>query len=1377
MAALSKRDIEMIFRADTEKATRPIGVLGKTVGALTETLKDQAKAATANERSFDTLAATTKELKQVQDELGTARSLLTQLNAQEAALAKAQRRADETAQNYRELSTQVDAAEKPTKRMTNALEAADRAQKNAADNLSRVSVEAKETRDRIEGIIGPVDDFQSSFKQIAETSRDIARGLAVAGQAAEDFKQKIVAAKAAEGSLNADTSFEQAGRSAGLLQAQIDYISQFENRVELLAQAKRELAAQDANFQRSLQAQDAKIGASNLAGITRAFEEAAVAQQRLEQTNAFRDIAAKAAAGARDIGRYGAEADTSAVAVTRLGDAVLRITNPAQAAADTLKTVEQGIVAAEAALNNTSKLRLSAYQDALNEVSRSVAGLQRQAAQVDGLRTQQNAVNAAETSLNKAREEVLRFAQALSTADEPTKEMADALRQAEGAAESAGAAYQREATKLARLSEAAEKAGIDIRRLDEAETQIEATSRRAAKAAEGLSAKLGTGGGGFLGLKPYELQNLGYQVNDVFTSLASGAPPLQVLAQQGGQIAQIFPGLFARMAAYAVPLLALGSAITIVAVALSRTADEAQRLRQYEGTLAALGETNGLDPKKLVEGEKLLRSFGVAADDASKAVVEFAKEGISPDIFDDFLTAAKNASVVLNTDVPKAAELMTKAFTGSKQEVLALANQFPFLSDAEYKQIEAMDESTQKNEIRRIAFDAFYKKMAEGAANMAGPWSDATRALGTAWQGMLDTLSQTGVIDVVVGTITNAIYQLSLLINLTREYNKQLNAAKPKNLAEAFLGVPEERRVTLGGVFDAAKATTDASFSNDPAKRQRTGADADPGAGTTGDRRERGEQAKKDRDQAKKDAKKSASEAEAERKRALAAAKALAKQIESESEQLDNSLDRLTTQALRRSTGSIEKQMQNASEAVGREFAPLQRQLDDFAEKTKGKGLIGGQSIEQYQAQLDANKAIIVASRQAAVQEGAVNDLVEQRRRELQAIAQDREAEVITGEEAAKRNLEVTSRMNEQIAQAAANAISFVSSIAGADVSPELQSLIAKLESIQHTSGAGPRSTINRDAGEKLIAADEQELNRLVSERNNLIAAQNALVEAGLTTRAEADVKIEASYARSKPLIDAQLQTMRDTVQTLRDQGVINETVYNALIAKMDLVGAKTIYVSDNARKLNDLISNQLLAGGSALFDSMGKGLAGLLTGTQSLGQAFGGVLTTFLNFAAQFLQQIAQMIIQALILKAIQSAIGVSGGGGGVGGTIFHEGGVSGGYGGGGVQSRPSIFAPFKYDATKYAIPRYHDGTLGAGLSSDEQLAVLQRGEKVLTEEQQRKEETSKASNTDSAGGIRQVLAFGDEEVAAAMAGRAGEKTVVTILRRNAPLIKQMLS
>jgi hypothetical protein len=65
-----------------------------------------------------------------------------------------------------------------------------------------------------------------------------------------------------------------------------------------------------------------------------------------------------------------------------------------------------------------------------------------------------------------------------------------------------------------------------------------------------------------------------------------------------------------------------------------------------------------------------------------------------------------------------------------------------------------------------------------------------------------------------------------------------------------------------------------------------------------------------------------------------------------------------------------------------------------------------------------------------------------------------------------------------------------------------------------------------------------------------------------------------------------------------------------------------------------------------------------------------------------------------------------------------------------------------------------------------------------VLTEKQQREEAREKAALSRGNGrGLRQVLAMGDSEIAAAMAGAAGEDVTVTHLRRNAPLLKQLVN
>src|SRR5207237_9727846 len=131
-----------------------------------------------------------------------------------------------------------------------------------------------------------------------------------------------------------------------------------------------------------------------------------------------------------------------------------------------------------------------------------------------------------------------RLANAMKVADAPTQEMANALKAAEGNLNSAGAAFSNETTKLNALGAALTKAGVDCNNLSAAEDRLTLAAQRAAAAQQTVSAKT-TGKGSFLGLNPNEMQNLGFQINDIVVSIASGQNPMRVFLQQGAQIGQI----------------------------------------------------------------------------------------------------------------------------------------------------------------------------------------------------------------------------------------------------------------------------------------------------------------------------------------------------------------------------------------------------------------------------------------------------------------------------------------------------------------------------------------------------------------------------------------------------------------------------------------------------------------------------------------------------------------------------------------------------------------------------------------------------------------------------------------------------------------------
>ncbi len=139
----------------------------------------------------------------------------------------------------------------------------------------------------------------------------------------------------------------------------------------------------------------------------------------------------------------------------------------------------------------------------------------------------------------------------------------------------------REANELFR----AEK--ISAAELTQQTARLNAEMKRASDAGSGKQFSA-------FGLRPHELTNLGYQLNDIGTQLASGTSLTQTLGQQAGQIIQIFPRVTTGIiSAFTNPAF-LGAAAVVggITAAVIRLQAETERLRDFSGVLTANG--NGL---------------------------------------------------------------------------------------------------------------------------------------------------------------------------------------------------------------------------------------------------------------------------------------------------------------------------------------------------------------------------------------------------------------------------------------------------------------------------------------------------------------------------------------------------------------------------------------------------------------------------------------------------------------------------------------------------------------------------------------------------------------------------------------------------------------
>lgn len=159
----------------------------------------------------------------------------------------------------------------------------------------------------------------------------------------------------------------------------------------------------------------------------------------------------------------------------------------------------------------------------------------------------------------------------------------------------------------------------------------------------------------------FAVTNLSFQVNDVATSLASGSSIFQVFAQQTGQIVQAFQqggGAGPVLRAFGQTItnlitpfrLALAGSVALVAgivLILSRTADAAQSVREFDVILAAMGKTGKTTGKDLEDAAQRLREVGLTGAEAHKALAQALREGVDPAEAEKIVKIGANLNAVL----------------------------------------------------------------------------------------------------------------------------------------------------------------------------------------------------------------------------------------------------------------------------------------------------------------------------------------------------------------------------------------------------------------------------------------------------------------------------------------------------------------------------------------------------------------------------------------------------------------------------------------------------------------------------------------------------------------------------------------------------------
>ena len=202
---------------------------------------------------------------------------------------------------------------------------------------------------------------------------------------------------------------------------------------------------------------------------------------------------------------------------------------------------------------------------------------------------------------------------------------------------------------------------------------------------------------------------------------------------------------------------------------------------------------------------------------------------------------------------------------------------------------------------------------------------------------------------------------------------------------------------------------------------------------------------------------------------------------------------------------------------------------------------------------------------------------------------------------------------------------------------------------------------------------------------------------------------------------------------------------------------------------------------GKALGNQLKSATDNFVDRLAETGDVIGSLKDAFLDFARSFLIEIAKMILQQVLFNAVKAGLSAMGGGGAIGAGIMGAFSAASNHTGG-VVGRDSGPTRTLSMATVMNAVRYHGGGV-AGLKSNEVPTVLERGEVVRTEQQEKALADRQAmlesgsSGGSSAQPLTMINAIDMESAyAAAASSDALGKTILNHIKLNKSTVKSML-
>ncbi len=1396
--ATTRRDIELLISAK-ETTGRSFSQVTANIDALNRKIAEQVAAAERGEISLQelrqtqqALAAAGRDLSALQGQIDSYTRLVASTEKVNAAYEKAQANLAALQAEIEKAGKSTTAQENRQQRLENALARTSAAvEKNKADIAEQTAV--------LERAGIAVADLDRAQAGIVNTARQVGAGLVQVNGAIDAYAVNVTLAKDREAAARREAAqsakLETAEKRVALAQQTLDQqeaVTRQTALIENLREAEQRLAQQNAFDKRIADARRLGDASRFVQLFADAVQTVQSAENQLSALTGFRAVGQQAAEASRDLSRFVEEGQSVAITTSQLANGLRAIIDPGQAALRTLAGIEAEIEKADAAAADGVK-NVGLLNDAYNQLAAAASALLRQGGLVDTFRQQESATLSARQQFDAAQADVIRLGQAMAAADAPTEALARSLAQAEQRLQAAGRELNREEAALGRLSRELRDAGINTADLAGEQARLQAAAQRTSTSLERINTTLGRGGratDGLFGLKPNDLANLSFQLNDIFVSLLSGQNPFVVLIQQGSQIGQIFPGLISTVARLALAFAPLLAVVGAVGVAIFELATDSERLRQVQQDLATIPTGEGLDPERFAAAQEALEGIADKSEEAREALLLLAGEGFTIDQIEAYAEAAGNLAERLGIDVVEATELLTDVNQGGIESVLDLTEKTGSLTEADLDYTQALFDSGRAAEARQFVLDKVAEREAQIANLTESQWTPAVRNLESAFASFAGFLKRTfqPILDAIQTEINNVAVGAAFLTGLLA--GRGVDGAR----ADAFevirnqrgLNRQPERGSNAQQIRDrrfAAQLDEELDSSRELTRQERLRkAEVEArreaqDAGVSKALEDRAVQQAIAAEQRKinKEAETAGRKGAAAQRRADAAAKRAQREAAAEQRkretaqrQLESQLRQLNRAAFTGESASLEERLTAINEKY--------ETIADSIAKVRALGLTtdgDGTDLATIEKQVEATKQRLKDEETIKFFQDRAATLEKQREAEIQRVLDARERNAITTGQAMEQTAEIVGRISPQIVEAAQQALVVARALAGTNPSPEMVAWIASLERVIN---AEQTNRAVADVGLAGLEESSGRLDTLLRERDDLVRSYQVLNELGLRTTAEVQQLTVEAYARQataiQPVLDQlkqQVELLRNTIDPLTGLPVITDTAYNAWLAKIEAVNAGLTQIDPRLTQINQAVRQAVGQGFTTAFQAAASSIVGLISGTEDFGDTLENLGRTALSVFGSILEAIAQVLVQMVALQFLEAALP---GSSTAFGFLFHDGGVVG-KGGGSRQRRTGMSDSW------FGAPKFHGGG-GLGLRPDEYKAVLQYGEEVLTEDDPRHiRNIGKGGGGDAGGemGLKQVLLLDPAAVPNAMQTRSGQRAVLTVIQANKETIKQVLN